>query len=241
MNLSRNSLGRMAPEEINGLIEQGKLSETARIPFFGEYENYEGYVLPQSETGIPVLDDKVKNEPSSGTNYNYLGYIDVSKAVLRDSLYVIRSRPHDFIKGILNSLPIYLSPASDYAYLHANRERIAALDHWYKRIVFGQGLGAGAGPFIALYFVISLSYGALTVISWAIKKPSDKPAVATITMLWLTVVYVTLVANVFETQENNRIRFLVDPYILVIAGVALNRFIRIIPWAWEKVRPVVRA
>ncbi len=230
MSLVRNTLGRMAPEDIRQLIEQGKLSETAMLPFFGDYEFSEGPLPSRSETGVPALDEKVKYGPSIGINYNYIGYVDLSRALLRDASQVILSKPFDFANALIDSLEVYLSPTSDYPYLQANRERIYRLDHSPDRFTWRPWESQRVSPFIVIWFGIAFVYGAATLVGWAIKRTADVSAAATILFLWLTIIYVTALAGILESVETNRIRFLVDPYILVIVGVALNRFLQIIPW-----------
>jgi hypothetical protein len=45
--------------------------------------------------------------------------------------------------------------------------------------------------------------------------------------MWITIVYVTGVANLTEIWENNRVRFIVDPYAWVIFGVFVQHVLRV--------------
>ena len=38
----------------------------------------------------------------------------------------------------------------------------------------------------------------------------------------LTIIYIAAVVNLFENQENNRMRFITEPYVMVMLGVVID-------------------
>jgi hypothetical protein len=67
--------------------------------------------------------------------------------------------------------------------------------------------------------VLSIGYGAYLAGRWIRNRPEDVSYAATVIFVWLTISYVTVVVNLFENQENNRMRFIIEPYVLIILGI----------------------
>lgn len=226
MNMSRNTLGMFTPEETEALVEEGKLSVLALAPVFSQYEAYRPYLPEPPGTDIPALNQEVKQPPSAGANYNYIGYIAVSRASLDNAIYVIKSKPHEFLRTVRDAFLLYLVPASDYVFVETNRNRIPLLIGLYNAVFYGSLKRGEIGLLIVYSLGLSIAYGAYLAVRWIRNKPRDFAYSATVMFIWLTIICVTVVVGLFERIENNRMRFITEPYVLVMLGVIIDRIRR---------------
>ena len=232
MNLARSQARLLSVEETLALVERGKLSKLALAPAFSDFDAYGEDVPHPLETNIPALDKKVKNDPYglsiSIPNYNYIGYLDISKANLADTLYIIKSKPYKFAWNVLDAFWVYIVPASDYLFLGQNRQRISFLVTKYNALLCGSLKEGQIGLLIALSLGLSIGYGFYLAVRWLKEKPGDVAYAATVMFVWLTIIYLTIVVNLFEREENNRIRFTIEPYVVIMLGIMIDKFRRIL-------------
>ena len=226
MNMSRNTLGLFSTEETEALVEEGKLSALALAPVFSEYQAYRPYLPEPPETDIPALNQEIKQPPSEGANYNYIGYIAVSRASLDNAIYAIKSKPYEFLWTVRDAFLLYLVPASDYQFVETNRNRIPLLIGLYNAVFYGSLKKGEIGLLIVYSLGLSIAYGAYLAVRWIRKKPRNFVYTATVMFVWLTIICVTVVVGLFERIENNRMRFITEPYVLVMVGVILDRIRR---------------
>ncbi len=237
MNFARLTTWRLPLSERFSLIDQGKLSTLSVVKPFRKLETYQRHShVPLAEpTGIPVLDQTQKS--SGAPNLNNLTYINISKQYRRDALYVLPRYPGAYIGSLFESLMIYFIPTSSYSFLKDNRQKIGVIDRVYNLILCGQlqyekeitddRAFLNMGLLTALLYVAVIVYG-FVMLRQAFRRRATGSAYAlTLLFIWLNVVYVTIVGNAFELGENNRFRFVVDPFFLVLLGLALkHRFIK---------------
>ena len=226
MNMSRNTLGLFSPEETGALVEHGKLSELALVPVFSQYDAYRPYLPDPPKTDIPVLDQEVKQPPSVGANYNYIGYVQVSKKCLDDAIYAIKSKPYEFLQTVRDAFSLYLVPASDYQFVESNRNRIPLPILIYNAIFYGSLKQGEIGLLIVYCLALSIGYGSYLAGRWMRKRPEHPAYAATVMFVWLTIICVTVVVGLFERIENNRMRFIIEPYVLIMLGVIIHRIRR---------------
>jgi len=179
-------------------------------------------------TRVPALDQESKRPPSYGVNYNYIGYISVSRARLRDALYVIRTMPRRFASNVLDALTVYFNPAGQYLLYTANGTRLAFCRYlWPAQSPDGPHL-PWQGWLVVAWYLLVLAYGGYVTIRCLGGNEKDRKTCSVVAFMWLTVVYATVVANLTEVWENNRIRFLVDPFAWVIVSVVLQQALALI-------------
>lgn len=232
MNFARLTTWRLPLSERFSLIDQGKLSTLSVVKPFRKLETYQRHShVPLAEpTGIPVLDQTQKS--SGAPNLNNLTYINISRQYRRDALYVLPRYPGAYIGSLFESLMIYFIPTSSYSFLKDNRYKIGVVDRAYNLILCGQlqyekeitddRAFLNTGLLTALLYVVVIVYG-FVMLRQAFRRRATGSAYAlTLLFIWLNVVYVTIVGNAFELGENNRFRFVVDPFSLVLLGLALK-------------------
>ncbi len=64
LNLARSQAKLIFNEDTLALVEEGKLPRLLTVPAFSDYDAYREYLPEPHETGIPALDEKVKDPPS---------------------------------------------------------------------------------------------------------------------------------------------------------------------------------
>jgi hypothetical protein len=236
MNVARTMEYVLPPTERTDLVEQGIVSPLALVPAFSRVSAYTTFIDPGAPTGIPALDQQ---ERTSGfPNLNHRIYIDVSERYLSDTITLIRAYPHLYIRGAMLSSGVYFVPASRWGtILEPNRQQIASLDRFYNVVFYGQpvyvppdatGNTRLAWHSVGLSLVVGLPllllYG--TWRGWKAMRQEQQAAALTIFFLCLTILYITLVGVLFEQSENNRFRFMIDPLLVVLLGVALSDALR---------------
>lgn len=227
MSVARTTIERAEREEIQQLYDAGKVSQLAWIQPFAPLEAYPEYYRGVGyDPPVPVLTRETK--ANGERNLNHVAYLAISEQYLADALAVLRSHPQVVLRSLATSLPIYARPASAYAPLEGNRERIAGYERWCNLLLCGE-IGrtratGGTCLLVAIGTPLLLVY-ALAVAGLALPgRPAPVPRAV---MLWLVfnVAYVGLVGNLLEVGENNRFRFMTDPLLLALLGVALQHLV----------------
>lgn len=225
MNLSNVTTFRLPEEERLSMIESGKLSMFAKYPPFRSPKLYLSILPRTPETGIPVLDEVLTS--SGEFNRHHLVYIEASNHYLRDALSVIRARPAIYGRGILQSFYLYFHSASDYKLLGENRAAIRAFDAWWNRLLLGQWRDTetsaerlvNASPAHVAWWVV-FAFLVIAVNSplylWRERERMASPKYLLIFFMSFNVLFITAVGNAAELGENNRFRFVVDPFILLL-------------------------
>ena len=223
MNLTRNTVERLSKEEKERLIKQGILSAMAAVPVYDEFDAYRGHVTSPASTGVPALDRKMKNPPGVGPNYNYLGYIEVSRRRMKDAVAFIRARPAQFARNVLDAMTVYVKPAGHFFIYSDNWNKLSRFRALYniqdKKEVPPRFLRA----LIAMCYALLICYGAYLIFIAVRNRPTDGRPVVTIAFMWVTLVYAFLVTNLTDIWENHRIRFMTDPFVWIMMGMLISR------------------
>lgn len=189
-------------------------------------EAYEGTVVKRPHTGIAVLDNRRKT--TGHINFNYLPYARISHMARQDALVTIRTHPGVYLKSMGVAWLMFWRPSSDYPFLKANREAIQPWAWLYAKVLDGQPVypsnprfdlkPATIGIFIAVGYLWATLFG-LGVVLRCIWRRRLCPMDATLIFIWLNVMYVSVIGNMFEIDENQRFRFALDP-LLALLGIA---------------------
>lgn len=239
MHMSRMTTFRLSEDERRLLVSQGRISELSLIRAFSSLKAYQTNLLRFQKTNIPALDQEVKS--TGGINTNNLSYMHISKQYLSDAIYVLMSHPIAYLKGLLRAYFFYFLPASDCHTLQDNSKHVRYLERFYDIVFYGQLLhhsrpglealyreGNSVGLFLnmGLFMIVGLPF--LVFFGLRLTKNTlsggsiDLPFVLTVLFLWTNVMYVTLIGNSLEYGENNRFRFTIDPFFIIILGLFLT-------------------
>lgn len=234
MNLSKVATFRISEKERTGMVKAGELSKFALILPFRNPSAYLKLLPDTPLTGIPVLDEP--DTSLGGRNHHHLVYVEASKYYLRDALYIIRVRPDSYLRSIGQAVYIYFHSPSDFELIGDNRKYIQTFDLWWNRIFYGQWQtdetsvernSTISGEHIGWGIVIVFLINAAGSVNFLWKKRSQLAAPETMLVFFMAynIFFVTLVGNLMDIGENNRFRFTVDPFLLILFIFLLRNFI----------------
>jgi hypothetical protein len=153
------------------------------------------------ETGIPILD---LEQVDGAVNYNNSVYLQMGRQYRKDAEYVFLHYPGAWIRGMKQALSIYFLPTYDwFKYRPPNRKHIGAMSATVpiKTVFIG---------------VIVLSLSSMILFR------HNKSYLAIMGYMLMTVLYVTLLTSAIEIGENQRFRFLTNPFMYTLAAVLIS-------------------
>lgn len=221
MNLAQVAFADLSPATRNRLIADGTLSKTAAIPPFSGLGRYPSFVLATRKTGIPILDDA---KAHGTTNFDNLAYVKISSRYFDDAIALIRARPGIYLAGVGDGLDLFAQPASDDPYLGAaNRNKIAHWNAGFDDVVLLriEAISKTAWTIVLAYLAAAV-YG-LVLAGRLLRRSAREAADDRFPLLVFaaaTVIYATLVITFGEVSENERLRFCLDPVVLLLVAAA---------------------
>ncbi len=249
LSLSRFVAFERPPEdELKALINQGKISKFSLIQAYSSLGDYQDSLPKTKKTNIAVLDQQIKS--TGCANFNNIEYVGISKQYLKDTVYILFSHPEIYLKGLTRAYYLYFLPATEFSYLNmnGNKNHIHSLIRLYNFLFCGQVLPhrgydqykkndifsyykykfLSAGVLLIMGFMVSMAYGLRVIFKTlskkhSLRKPEDLPFALTVLFLCATIIYVTLSCNFLSLGENFRYRLSIDPFILILLGLAINK------------------
>jgi len=225
MNVSKIATFRMPEDERMQMVKSGELSKFALLPPFRNPSVYLKLLPDTPLTGIPVLD-----EPETslhGPNHHHLVYVEASKYYLHDAIRVIRVKPTYYLQSVEQAIYIYFHASSDFDLTTGNRDPISAFDLWWNRLFYGQWKNdetsiernsnmsmEHVGWWIVVSFITATA-GSI-ILLWKNRRDLAEPENLLVLFMTYNIFFVTLVGNLMDIGENNRFRFTVDPFILIL-------------------------
>ncbi len=256
LNLNRMTLVSTAHKR--AWIAQGRLSPLTIMPGFQPIDKFPPGLMTQKPWGVPALDAPYKS--SGEPNYNYIGYIALSRLYLRESLDVISWRPQDYLLSCAMAYNIFCLPSTygHHVIFSANQEKVEDIEGIFNdglmffrklqfftyRIDFGEKTllqyGQPAVRYVDFDFYVTLVFFLYPVlILWALwkgfslggKRVFDRNEKIMLLLLALNILWVMLVGNMIDIGENNRYRKVIDPLAWVLLAVMAQK-------VWEKLKQV---
>ncbi len=238
----------LKPEERDGLEAEGKMSPAFPTLAFSDLSAYpRSYRRLTRYKNVPVL---MRPKKSGGClNLNHLAYVAISRDYLRDALHVIRRCPRAYLRGLARSWFVYFKSCSGdmggYTLFESALEnkRLAVVnDLWdrlfYEKISLGplwvEWRGATphatwdtAYPFLLVALPLLLFYGVRA--AWkkdaAAAAGLNRAGRLTVAFLCFHIIYVCVIANMCAYAENNRMRFVTDPFYVVLAALFVQQYL----------------
>jgi len=230
--------------EREALAAQSKISRISLIPPFSSADRYLDLLSAEEPTGVAALDSIWKS--SGQPNYNHRVYLQVSPIYLKDSLTVLALYPMTWLISSGRSVFIFFQPFGENAYWqperNSNRRAIAPWERIYNVVPYLRVPGSDEvlppGQSVARRLVtrlrkiswtlvLSLLISVLFVGGWALRalrKEETRDLGVVALFLVFNVLYVAFVGNALIVGENARLRFLIDPFLVVGLGFLLKRF-----------------
>ncbi|GAB3670253.1 hypothetical protein [Salinisphaera aquimarina] len=233
MSLSKLTTLAIDHDERQRMVDAGELSDMAMIDFpFSPPDVYAGIFDATPATGIAVLDQKRRS--TGHVNYNHLAYAQVSQQALDDALTSIKTHPEVYLGSMKTAWLMFLRPASDYPFLRDNRAEIEPWSRAFSTLLAmqpmypekpGFDLEKGQiGWLIAAGYTLAVLFGLFIGIRCLLRRRVSAVE-ATLIFLWLNIMYVSVIGNAFEVDENQRFRFSVNPFIATLLAVIAQRLL----------------
>ncbi|MGN8157705.1 hypothetical protein ACS8YF_03405 [Salinisphaera sp. SWV1] len=231
MSLAKLTTLELNHSERERLVASGRMTPLALDDkAFDIPQAYEDTVVKRPHTGIAVLDHRLKT--TGHVNFNYLPYARISSMARHDALVAIRTHPGVYLHSIGVAWLMFWRPASDYPFLKANREAIQPWAWLYGKVIGGQPVypdnprfelkPATIGVFIAIVYIAAVLFGLGVLLRCAWRRRVSNLD-ATLIFIWLNVMYVSVIGNMFEIDENQRFRFAINPLIILLAIAGTRR------------------
>lgn len=240
-------IDELPKEEVDQLVAQKKISiVTAYEVEFPP--NRKGTVLYQmmkkEKTGIAVLDRFRKS--SGGINHNSVYHFISRQHYDRDGLFLVKHYPHIYLRTILRSFMIYCFPgptdvpfinrsvlenyenAYNFMFSHLNRINDYSL---YSKALYGLPLFKNLKwdlLSIVMFVCVAIFYSFLFLFSlkhvWLFFNSKVNKSVDCFTLffVYFNIIYITTVSNLLTPIANNRYRFMVDGFYLLLLGLVLT-------------------
>jgi hypothetical protein len=226
----------VARREINRI----SLQDYPFLPL-SDYRDKFGFRYKDTVTGIPALDQGMKS--TGYGNYNHLAYLQLSEIQARDGLFLLKAYPKKYAATVAKSVVVYSYPASFQWSLNESRKNIEWLDRLYNHLFFGQiiynpawGVDAPIGSsesrlnsLLSCGFAILLGcpllviYGLIRLRRDLRASSIDHARVALQAFMLLTILVISVLSLLLAVSENNRYRFSLDPFFLILVGILLEQ------------------
>jgi hypothetical protein len=232
-------------EKRKALVRKGVLSPYAALGAFSAPDKLRRIYGSVPITGIPVLDDEFKTVGGNpfkadgrNVNFNNIIYLITSQQLLSDALYLLVHFPSYYIDQTVRAVVVYLRPSSDYEYNSDNLRLIAQWDRIYSLVVDGQPaalFGSTQDRTRPKHSLIKVGYFTLieimvvlvgtVALAWTVirHRQTDPARAGWLLAVGTTVLFITVIASLFDSVETNRARFMVEPLIyLTVVGIAVS-------------------
>jgi hypothetical protein len=229
MNLRRELV--LPAAEAERLVAAGKVPAVWLKQPFEPPETYKelGYFAQRTlaPENHPALDHLHKS--TGYPNFNHREYARISRAMLAGDIAVIRTHPGAYLARVRRAVWLFLQPGPLWRFADFGRESQARVVR-YIDLANGVFFLSGSLPgengqlnLLVFAFPALLAYAATRSAS----RRTDPGARAVLIFVALAVAWVALCANLIEVGENDRIRAEIDPFLVVLAGVALSDLSRV--------------
>jgi len=232
-------------QEANDLVKKGKVSittfnEVANLYSIGTELNSR---VELKKTGAPVIDN-IKNSNNTPNFNNYI-YLISSRKYLKEALDVFKSNPEYYFRSLKRAFIIYIFPGpTDTPFV--NREVIKSYEDMFNwnfthlnKIndgkLYSYFLWASSkfknlkwdSISIALYsltaglLIFLIGFSVWLIISCWVR---NRDIISSLTLSFIVgnIVYLTIVSNAFSSFGNNRYRFAIDSFYLILFGLLIN-------------------
>jgi hypothetical protein len=242
MNMATITTHHLAPQERASFIAQGKISPIPDLDAIVPLSAYRPYITMPAKTSIPVLDEELKS--TGAINYNHPGFLEVGKLYKKDGLSLLHNYPVVYLRSVAIAWFAYFLPPTDFAFFDLNGPRIRGIERFFDIVFFGQfrqttdrrELRQIKSPAVVLYTGVFLLiglpalfiFGVVFVYRGVRRGTLDAPRALVIGFMLFIIAYCSAVANFLSSVENNRYRFPVDGFFVILAALALTQL-------WQKI------
>jgi hypothetical protein len=224
----------LSQNEMASLRKEGKLPPVWHRRPFREPDELKARGYFQSGPFIhPAIDDPYKS--NGQPNFNHRDYARISREMLPADLYLILHYPGRYLQRVGTAFLLYLQPGPNSAHFLVDYDfsRVGSYRDALTRIIFWGGpierpirmleppanLGLVAFPALVAFGL------------WrgfqrdGHESPNLRPVFS---FMVITILWVTLVSNLIEIGENDRMRWEVEPLLVTLLGTAVMSALRFV-------------
>ena len=239
MNAFRVTVEQLPPDLRDRMVADGRLSPQSQVRSFSNYADYAVVADPCVPTSDqPVLAESVKS--TRYVNFNYECFGPVFREAQRDAVAALRADPGAVARAQVASWQLSFMPTGDYQYLGSNRSALQMYDDLYRSVVLltvplpaAVDLPTDLGGFyrddipFSLTIVIALVVVVVAAFRSVARWRRDRTNSRAVAMIYIgmTTLLVFVVGNGFEIGENNRFRSAVEPLMLTVLAVGIDRIL----------------
>ena len=236
MNVARITLQRASRAERTQLVTAGKISRIALMRPFQTIEAYPArYGQAPGFESVPSLREVTKS--TGAPNLNHLGYVTLSEQYLRDSLVLVWNRPRVYARGVRAAWLYYFTSTSAPGHLTANIDRLDLPTRLWDRLFYGRvsfevPVDRNSQRPLHVVLLVALPLVWLVSLRMALGSPAGGADLShdqrlLVGYMCFNILWVAVVGNSIEVGENNRFRFTTDPLSIVLAGLVVQRLLRL--------------
>jgi hypothetical protein len=247
---------QLSSQEADNLIQRGIVTPLARITPFSDLPAYSAFVQIPPKTGIDVLDEQ-ETMGGGHPNFNNPAYLKIHEMYLANSKAIWRHYPIAYVRSMMIAWFAYFLPASDLHSFDIERRKIGTFDRVFNVLCFGQFRQADSrkdlrairasgntltlilytGMFLLVLLPILVLWALALLLRPRLRRALTTPQVATLAFIVFTILFTTAVSNLLSSFENNRYRFPLDGYYLLLLAMAVTTAVQ----RFGKVRRQVKA
>lgn len=252
MNFAKMAIFSLTPAQRIEAVQGKKVSPLFLQSPFSPLDSYEIDLAKIPLTNIPVLDQLT--DSNGKNNFNNIAYLEISRKYLSDSLNAIKEYPYSYINGVTRSFFFYFVPASEYPLLYDNSNSIKGFIELFEKVFYlrfkhddwNKLYYNYAWNFKKSEMLSNVSYtlliicpvlfimGIYRLFLWLKRSGStlsndentELSLKITFAYIIFNIFYVTLAGNLVEIGENNRFRFMIDPFYLILFGYFIDGFLK---------------
>ncbi|MEO8603647.1 MAG: hypothetical protein ABI629_13825 [bacterium] len=237
MNLMSMATFALPPHAPAELVARGVVTPLFAVPPFNTVATYRGMLELPPASGVPTLDRETAD--SGNANFNHLAYVSVSTRYRRDAMTVIGMYPGAYLHAVAAATSLFFRPANDYEYFTGFRHSMPLWNALYSRLLCGQWTPAGpvklngrfnfdlsnTVPSIGWFILIGMPLLAVLGLRRLrmAHRDGDVATAATLAFILITLAYATFVGVALNIGENERYRFVLEPFLFILWAAACSR------------------
>ncbi|MES2387282.1 MAG: hypothetical protein V4543_04730 [Bacteroidota bacterium] len=233
MNLYKTAGHFLPLEDANAMVDAGDLPPACRyLPFRRSINDYWIFMptKPNPYPRIPILADTMKSD--GHVNFHHYGFIEISEQYNKGAFILLSQKPVYYLKSLGGAFVLWFESATSYLLLAENREKIGGYDSFFNLLSFRYSTVNNEHSFNFIAFASSglcfwYYFSRFGRAYYKIKSRTLSPADILHGYIAFTVLFITLTGIALEFGENNRFRFQIQPFMLVLTGFSADAFYRL--------------
>lgn len=205
------------------LRDEGVITDAFELEPFSPVPQLSKVRVPHAPTGVPLLD--MTTTPDGKPNHFTLEYLLIAEKHLKPEGKLLVARyPRVYVDAVLGAvIDWYPSPPTRDLVMHrtANRRRVQIVERVLGRLAGENPRGRWSA--LAVGLPVVFLFGVWTVLRPRSRLPAERPSVALVAVMLLTIAYVTLGTTMISYGDYSRYRFDVDAYYAVLGALLLAR------------------